>query len=318
MPGFVKKTLSGLGLAVACTASIGCEGTAAVPPRAAIRITDNATLTKALAEEYQRLLQDLDITVVTGSVERLERGEADLGFALADRAYLNHLARATNPEGSGPGVRAMAAVQVAPLHVVVRRGSGIATIPGLRGQRVRYAGPEILTRGPHANDLVDAVFAGFGVTPQMMTLQTRTAIDALAALSPGELDAVVTFAVLYPSPHVHAAMAEGASLVPIEGPIVDRLRNRYPFLRYSRIPPGTYPGQTQAVHTIGVDLLLVCRPTLDSRLVYRLTKAFFDAAERLSSASASMRLADLSDSSATPIPLHDGAAQYYRERELIP
>jgi TRAP transporter TAXI family solute receptor len=212
----------------------------------------------------------------------------------------------------------MAAVQVAPLHVVARKDAPINTIDDLRGQRVRISGAELLTRGPHAGDLVEATLTEFGVAPKSMTLKSLSAVDALAALAPGELDAAVTFVVMYPSPHVQLAMKEGARLIPIEGPNVERLRHRYPFLRFSRIPPGTYPGQTDAVHTIGVDVLLVCRSDMEARLVYRLTKAFFAAAERLSSASASMRLADLSEAAEAPIPLHEGAALYYRERELLP
>jgi len=37
----------------------------------------------------------------------------------------------------------------------------------------------------------------------------------------------------------------------------------YPLLKRMLIPAGTYPGQNVPVHTIGVDVLLVCRADLD-------------------------------------------------------
>ena len=71
------------------------------------------------------------------------------------------------------------------------------------------------------------------------------------------------------------------------------------------------------MHTIGVDNLLLCRSDLQDELVYELTKRFFDALPRLASEQPSLRLMDFAQAPATPIPLHDGAARYYRERELF-
>jgi len=71
------------------------------------------------------------------------------------------------------------------------------------------------------------------------------------------------------------------------------------------------------IHTIGVDSLLICRKDLDESIVYDLTKHFFEALPALSSSLDALRFMDLDESPATPIPLHDGAARYYRERELL-
>ena len=74
-----------------------------------------------------------------------------------------------------------------------------------------------------------------------------------------------------------------------------------------------------SVRTIGVDRLLVCRSDLDDALVHELTRHFIEALpEIFRPLRSSARLLDLDSASATPIPLHPGAAQYYRERELAP
>jgi TRAP-type uncharacterized transport system substrate-binding protein len=82
------------------------------------------------------------------------------------------------------------------------------------------------------------------------------------------------------------------------------------------IPGSTYPGHPDAIHTIGVDALLVCRRDLEESLVYDLTRRLFEALPSLSSQQESLRLMDVELAPATPIPLHEGAARYYREREL--
>jgi TRAP transporter TAXI family solute receptor len=112
------------------------------------------------------------------------------------------------------------------------------------------------------------------------------------------------------------ALRAGARLLPITGPSVERLHREYPFFQAAVIPPNSYPGVTGAIHTIGVDSLLVCRRDLDEALVYELTKGFFEALPELSASIEALRLMDLHQSPATPIPLHAGAARYYREREL--
>ena len=78
-----------------------------------------------------------------------------------------------------------------------------------------------------------------------------------------------------------------------------------------------YPAHPRSVHTIGVDNMLVCSNDLDEDFVYELTKSLFNGLPALAAEQTSLRLMDVSQGPATPIPLHDGAARYYRERELF-
>jgi TRAP transporter TAXI family solute receptor len=94
----------------------------------------------------------------------------------------------------------------------------------------------------------------------------------------------------------------------------DRIRERYPFYKPAVIPANTYPGQTQDVAAVGVDNLLLCREDLDEQIVYAVTKALFDGLPRMVEVAADIN-PDLAP--ATPVPLHPGAARYYRERELL-
>jgi TRAP-type uncharacterized transport system substrate-binding protein len=64
------------------------------------------------------------------------------------------------------------------------------------------------------------------------------------------------------------------------------------------------------VQTIAVDLMLVCRADMDESLVYSVLKRYFDELAKTTIAT------DLNRASAMSIPLHPGAARYYREREL--
>jgi TRAP transporter TAXI family solute receptor len=105
-------------------------------------------------------------------------------------------------------------------------------------------------------------------------------------------------------------LSGGARLLNINGPEVDRLRGDLPLLRRVVIPRGAYPGQSAPVHTVAVDQLLVCRADLDNEVVYELTSVLFDQFP-----DPRLRV-DPQLAPATVIPLHPGAARYYREREL--
>jgi TRAP transporter TAXI family solute receptor len=115
---------------------------------------------------------------------------------------------------------------------------------------------------------------------------------------------------------VNGALQRGSHLVPLAGDPIEQLHRQYPFFRPMLIAGGAYRTQSLPVRTIGVHSLLLCRVDLDEGLVYRLTKALFQSLAEQSNEL--LWSVDLDRAAATPIPLHAGAARYYRERELFP
>ena len=68
---------------------------------------------------------------------------------------------------------------------------------------------------------------------------------------------------------------------------------------------------------LGIDALLVCRDELADEVVYQFTKEFFAALPKLAETNSEAANIDVETAPATPIPLHSGAARYYREREVL-
>jgi TRAP transporter TAXI family solute receptor len=149
-----------------------------------------------------------------------------------------------------------------------------------------------------------------GIAPSEIWGEFLLRDPAVEKLLHGDVDAVIVIGRLPQEPVVRA-LRGGARLLDIDGPEIDRLRWYYPLLRRIVIPRGTYPLQRASVHTVGVDLLLVCRADLDKELVYELTRAYFEQSpENI------RRQTDPQRAPAVVIPLHPGAARYYREREV--
>jgi TRAP transporter TAXI family solute receptor len=280
------------------------------PPRIHVRIVPDTTFGDAFAAQLQRRLPDIDTELVSAigsaaTVEAIQRGEADLGFVLADVAYFGYLQSEQSPNLTMGNLRGIAALQIAPMYLLARRGVPVSTVHGLVGYRVGVG-----TALAGQSMLAGLLFQAYGLGPEIIQPDRRT--DLLE----GGVDA--TFATAYyPAVTVTRAMANGARLIPIDGPIASDIQREYPFVRAVVIPARTYPGQSEDVKTLGVQRLLVTSSRLDERVVQTLTRVFFDVLPAMvSSSHTSVRLTNLDQAPATPIPLHPGAAQYYREREL--
>jgi len=272
-------------------------------------------LGEALVSAYAHVMPDIDFAVVEteGSVSNLtslQSHSAELGLALADVAYMGYNGHIPEVRTAIRNVRGIAVLHPSTVHVLVSRNSRITSMSDLRGRRVGV-GPA----GSGTAVTSAILLRAFGVRPDEVHQETRPFLDATDALIRGELDAVF-IAAADPVSAVRRATQAGARLLDVSGPVVEQLRVEYPFLRPATIPADTYPSQNIAVHTVQVDVLLLCREDLDDVLVHRLTTALFDVLPQLSSIRSYLKLMDVRRAPATPIPLHPGAAWYFREQEL--
>ena len=263
-------------------------------------------LTATLAKALSTVLPDVDVRFVDRDrgefVTALQQGDVDVTILFADVAYLAFVGQL----GGQPydRLRGIATLNPNPLYLVVRRGSAIRKPEDLQGKRVgigRAGASTALTASAVLETLdlhVQASHAAVG--------------EALVALSAGELDALFVGGVS-PADQIRTAVAKNIDVLSFSPATIARLQRRNPFLRGMVIPRDLASGEPGL--TIGLDGLLVCRSGLDADMVYGVTKAFFQALPELSAFDAPpLRQMNPEDASATPIPLHEGAARYYREQ----
>jgi len=269
----------------------------------------------ALAREYRTALPTIIIDLQEGggsvsNAEAIQRGDADIGFAFADVAYTAFAGGLSSNRQPFDRLRGIAVLQLTPLHLVAGAGSGITDVVGLRGKRVGVGPP-----GSGTALTANLVMSAFNVHPSSVHIESIAFNEQAGRLADGTLDAIFA-AGSDPLEGVATAARSGARLIPLHGPLVETLRQQHPFLRRAMIPGGTYPDHPSPIETIGVDNILVCSSTLDEAIVYALTKSLFEVLPVLATEQRALRSIDLEQAPATPIPLHDGAARYYREREI--
>jgi len=273
-------------------------------------------VTEPFADFYRARLPEIGVAVKPGSsgmlanVDYLQSGLGDVSFTQSDIAYTALTKGTESNPTPHTNLRGLAVTWMVALHLVVGPRSGIHSLNDLRGKRVGIGVPGGRT----------------GITAQIILSQTGLLSDVhlvnvpptqvAAHFADGSIDAeFITGA--YPADLVTAALTvPGTRLVPIEGSGIANLKENYPFLRPATVPANTY-GKREKLHTVGVDVLLICRDSLSEEIAHKMLTTFFDGIQDLAQQQPVFRSVSLSQAPATPIPLHPGAARFYRERKLF-
>ena len=269
---------------------------------------------EALVKGYAQLMPDVRIEQVEtrgslGNIGGLQDGTVDVGLAQAGIAYMAYNGRLRESGKAMRGLRGIAILNSSAVHLMVGPGSPVRSMDELRGRRVGI-GPD----GSGAAVVSQVVLHGYFSPGEVHEVDANVP-KTNAMLLDNALAAAFTISSVPNDDAKHLTDA-GARLLPIRGPGVDRLRTLYPFFRSEIIPAGAYRGQDQPVLTLSVDVVLLTSAGLDDALVRRLTEGLFRMLPQLSAELPFLKGMDPERAPATPIPLHRGAALYYREREL--
>jgi uncharacterized protein len=176
----------------------------------------------------------------------------------------------------------------------------------LAGLRIG-AGPRAATAGVYLPMIFKALDikanVRFGAW-ESMTSQLRS----------GDLDGIV-FGTGFPTPALTQLIAaEPVDFVPPSADQVALIRKALPEISRSTVPAQTYPTQERDYATIGLFNFAVAHKDLPDDVVYKIVKTVFDNREELMKAQSSAKETVPANIGRDELlPLHPGAARYYRE-----
>ncbi|OYV40504.1 MAG: C4-dicarboxylate ABC transporter [Thiomonas sp. 20-64-5] len=272
----------------------------------------------ALSQIYAKAIPSAKSSVqaTKGSVENLnllEAGRAELGFSLGDA-----LSDAWKGEADAgfkaplKRLRTMAAIYSNYVQIVARADAGIKTLADLKGKSISVGAPK---SGTELN--ARALFNAAGLSyKDFSKVEYLPFGESVELMKNRQLDATLQSAGLGVASLRDLAASQKIVVVPVPADIIAKVGD--PAYQIGIIPAGTYEGQTEAVPTARIQNFLVTREGLSEERVYQMTKAMFTNLPELAAAHAAAKGISLKDAPLhAPVPLHPGAAKFYRETGVL-
>ena len=276
-----------------------------------------AEFTNDLIKRFNNAIPQTHINLQTAAggvvvVSAVDSGKGQLGLAQSDVVYLAYRRGIERNQYPHKNLRAIAVLWVNNLYVLVRSDSSFRSIKDLKGRRVGIILPG--TSGEFSTRILLSAHDMSYADVQPIFESTYSLVPKLGS---GEIDAVFSANPVMLSAARELSERVPLRLLPIGRTVINQLRGSYPFLRPVTVAANQIPGQSQPTETLGAEWLLVCRSDLSEDLVYQLTRAFFEQLPAMARDHGEAALIDPEQAPAAPIPLHAGAARYYREREIL-
>jgi TRAP transporter TAXI family solute receptor len=238
-------------------------------------------------------------------------GDSDMGMVMGSVAY--NAVHGKAPFKEKYDIVALFQMYPAPQHLVTTAQSRIKSISDLRGRRVSIDVP-----GSGCSTMAKIILeeAGFNLEKDLRTVYLSQT-ESVSALRDGRVDAAF-FNFAFPG----AAVMELAAtldivLVPIEEKLADQIIKKHPHYVKIVIPGKTYADVDDDVLCLGDSNLMIAHRKMRDDVAYKIVRAIFTNVTEGKWALRNVHpvAAQLTPQNAvnSPIPLHPGAAKYFRE-----
>lgn len=280
----------------------------------------------AIATTFTNKVKGLQVeaSTSTGSNEnalKVQSGEIELGMCSGDAAY-----NAINGKGKFDGnackdLRCIGCVYSSMLSLIALKSSGWTYLHDVAGQK------GTIGTGPAASTTEVGALLGLekaGVVADAgLTFTNMTLGEAADGVKDGTALVGAAFAGVPVGAQLSAAAEKECVWLGFTDEELNEILKVNPVYAKVQILPNTYTSskttQDKAVNTFGVKCMVICKADMDKDLVYNLAKTLYEQADDM--AAGNKFFQEMTDkayiANDTPIALHDGAAQFYKEAGII-
>ncbi|MFW5680485.1 MAG: TAXI family TRAP transporter solute-binding subunit [Pseudomonadota bacterium] len=259
----------------------------------------------------------LGVQVLPGAgianVKALQAGRADIAFANSVSTV-----EGINGKGAFAGEPTPNVCNVGTLYPqffqVVANADGPASIAEMEGTSLA-AQP----RGNTAEAITADLLAAYDMTyDDMGRVNFGSYTDAVALMKDGNAD-VFTLGTTVPAGAVmDLASARDIRVLEIDDEGLARMQEINPGYQRIMIPAESYPGQDEAVPTIGYSTHIIARCDLDADVVYGVLAGIAGNVDDMAAVARAMANATPESMAVeTGVPLHDGARRFYEEQGVL-
>lgn len=252
-----------------------------------------------------------------GSIENIRTivsGETEAGLVQADVAAMAfHGTGVYKGKSRKDMIRAVASLYPEKFQIVARQDANIRQIGDLRGKRISMD-----EQGSGTLAVMRIVLSAHGLRETDLRPVYLKPVFTEGEMMAGDMAGFVMMAGV-PMDAVLRLSHIGLSIVPIPLSVAEKIRAQYPYIVPGIIPGGIYPAIPETP-TIQVHALMAVSSETDADLVFQVTAALWSRHTL-----GLLRQGHAQGAAITPetalkglsIPLHRGAARYYREQGLL-
>jgi TRAP transporter TAXI family solute receptor len=199
------------------------------------------------------------------NIPLMEAGQLDIALVAGEPAYeaFMGIGRPATP------LKILTAMYSSPGMFVVRADSSYKTIRDLVGQPVAFgakgSGLPILSRY-----ILDGI--GLKQDEDFKSIYLDRAGDGPAMVQDGRAAALWGAGIGWPGFAAVASAPGGARFIAPDAGEIARIRGKHTFLKPLTVPAGSYPGQTEAINSVGSWSFVLTRVDLPDDVAYRLAR----------------------------------------------
>ena len=255
-----------------------------------------------------------------GSLENIpliESGQVDLALVTGEPLY-----EARNGIGIGSGkppanLRLLTAMYSSPGMFAVNGDSPVRRIADLLGKPVAFgaqgSGLVVLARY-----VLDGL--GYDMHKDFQAIFLERAGDGPAMVQDGRAAALWGAGIGWPGFATIAKSPQGARFIVPDAAEVQRILSKHTLLKANLVPANTYPGQPEALHSVGSWSFVIARTNLPDDTAYRLARALHRGTgalgERLAQAKETTAANTVAAAPSSDL-IHPGAQRYLREAGFL-
>lgn len=209
------------------------------------------------------------------------------------------------------GMRILTGLYMNYNQIVVSKASGINSIMDISGKRFAPGAP-----GGTPTVETEVHFKAAGIDfPNGFKASFVGFTEAVDLMRNKQMDGAWIMAGIPTSAVSELCATADAKVVPIDEELISKLSTEFPWYARAVIPAGTYEGQTEDVVTTGVTITICIDASVPDDIAYDLAKTMYENIDSLKQVHNALK--DLTVDSAVQnlagLPIHDGAARYYKE-----
>ena len=259
---------------------------------------------------------DIQATAETGNasvanINLIAKGDIEIAFVQNDISYWAYKGEQMFKQPL-KNVRAVASLYPEHIQIIISKNAGITDVASLKGKRVGVGAPGSGTEGD-----AKAILTLAGVKYDDMKVDFLDFGATTSRFKDNQIDAGFVVAG-YPTASVmDLALTKDINLLSFSDDFLAKLSKAHPYFVASSIPANTYKGVTTDTKTPAVMAILVTHDKMSDDAIYKFTKAMFDNIADVHASHAKGKEINLKTAlDGLTVPLHPGAAKYYKEKGM--